>query len=394
MVDAATGDGIPGAELTFSRDNGAYSTTAVDGGAFRFVPPAAGTYRLVSIEAKDHAPFESEFGRSPVSFTSAPGKDVSGVVLRLARERRHPSRSRGGQQTAGEPDGADASEPAVARGALFGHVTDARTGAPVTAFAIALFRREGVAITPVRAASFVDPSGAYRIDGLAPGTYEATAMAAAYAWSSYAIVQVTDSPVEASFALRAGARITGTIVDDATRRPLAGATLELEGRRGDAPNLPVAPYSPEAETGADGRFALEHVPPDAISMSVHARGYVSRLVSLNDLPEEGDAPPMTIALTPRSSADARFELTGIGAILRAQADALQIQQVVPNAGAADAGLAPGDQIVAVDGARVTDLGFERAIGAIRGPEGTIVALRIRRLARELDVLVTRKLVRN
>jgi membrane-associated protease RseP (regulator of RpoE activity) len=219
-------------------------------------------------------------------------------------------------------------------------------------------------------------------------------MAAGYAWSSYVIVQLTSPPVEASFALRAGARINGTVIDDATRRPVMGATLSLEGRRGDPPNLPVAPLSPEAETGPDGRFVLEHVPPDAVSMSVLARGYVMRLVSLGNLPEEGDAPPLAIALTPREAADARVELTGIGVVLRAQADALQIQKVMPNAGAADAGLAPGDQIVAIDGARVTALGFERALGAIRGPEGTLVALRIRRIGNELDVLVARKLVRN
>ena len=47
----------------------------------------------------------------------------------------------------------------------------------------------------------------------------------------------------------------------------------------------------------------------------------------------------------------------------------------------------------VDRASVKDLGFEGAIGAIRGLEGTTVALRIRRAGREVDVVVTRKLVR-
>ena len=44
-------------------------------------------------------------------------------------------------------------------------------------------------------------------------------------------------------------------------------------------------------------------------------------------------------------------------------------------------------------ARVTELGFDRATGAIRGAEGTTVTLRIRRGDRELDVVVVRKLVR-
>ena len=157
----------------------------------------------------------------------------------------------------------------------------------------------------------------------------------------------------------------------------------------------MAPLSPEAETGPDGRFVLEHIPPDVNSVSVDKRGYLVRLVSLGDLPRDGDAPPLEIALTPREAdPDARMELTGIGATLRPRADTLQIQQLIPSAGAADAGLVPGDQIIAIDGARVSDLGFDRAIGAIRGPEGTTVILRIRRSGSESDVVVMRKLVRS
>src|SRR5207253_6804560 len=85
-------------------------------------------------------------------------------------------------------------------------------------------------------------------------------------WSVHAVAQVDTSPVQADFALRAGARIEGIVTDGATRRPIAGAVISLEGRRAVAPNLPVAPLSPEAETGADGRFTLEQVPPDAMSL--------------------------------------------------------------------------------------------------------------------------------
>jgi C-terminal processing protease CtpA/Prc len=40
------------------------------------------------------------------------------------------------------------------------------------------------------------------------------------------------------------------------------------------------------------------------------------------------------------------------------------------------------------------LGFDRAVGAIRGPEGTTVILRIRRASGDSDVVVLRKLVRS
>ena len=47
-----------------------------------------------------------------------------------------------------------------------------------------------------------------------------------------------------------------------------------------------------------------------------------------------------------------------------------------------------------DDAAGAGLGYERAIGVIRGPEGTLVVLRIRREGREGDVAVTRKRVRH
>jgi hypothetical protein len=393
VVDADTNEGIGGAELTFSHENGAYSTSSGAGGAFRFAPHATGTYRLISIEAKGYASFEGEFGRSPVSFTSTAGKDITGVVLRLERKRGRPA-GRAARDDLDEED-AGTHAPPPGTGSLHGRVFDARTGAPVAAFAIALWQREGIAVSRmIAAASFVDPSGAYEINGLSPGTYEAAAMAAGYASSSYAVAQVADAPVEADFALRAGARIQGIVTDDATKKPIGGAAVSLEGRRGDAPDLPVAPLSPEAETGADGRFTLEHVPSDAVGLRAAKKGYLVRLVSLGPLPEDGDAPFLAIALTPREPGDgARVELTGIGAVLQARADVLEILQVVPEAGAAEAGLVPGDGIVAIDGTPVKALGYERGIAAIRGPEGSTVLLRIRRAGREVDVLVTRKLVR-
>src|SRR5205085_244828 len=341
VLNAETNAGIAGAELTFSYDNGAWSTTTGPGGAFRFEPRATGTYRLVSIEARGYASFEGEFGRSPVSFTSTEGSDISGVVLRLtpedkARPRRRRRRSGSDQVDAGD------TAPA-ARGSLRGRVLDARTGAPVVAFAIALWRRDGIALSRMLApASFLNASGAYEITDLDPGTYEATAMAAGYAWSGYAVAQVDTSPVQADFALRAGARIEGIVTEDTTRHPIAGAVISLEGRRAVAPN-----------------------PPVAIELTPHASGE-----------------------------DASVELTGIGAVLAARREWLAVVDVVPGGGATDAGLVSGDQIVGIDGTPVARLGYERAIGVIRGPEGTTVVLRVRRDGRESDVVVMRKRVRH
>lgn len=393
VVDAFSGEGVAGAVLTFSHDDGAYSITAGGGGAFRFAPRETGRYGLVSLEAKGYERFEREFGRSPVTFTSAPGEDVTGIVLRMV-----PIGVISFSPDAGDParvPGATDGGPAPAgQGSLVGRVFDSRTGAPLPAFAITLWRLDGLFPAAMMAASFVDPSGAYRIDGLAPGRYEASALAGGHAASPFTAADVNDGPVTVDFALHPGARVEGTVIDASSRRPLAGASVSLEGRRGDAPDLPVAPAAPVAQTGADGRFALEHISPDAFSLRVSQPGYLEKLVALGGLPQDGELPPLRVELTRRpAGSDASVELTGIGAILRPAGDGLRIGQLVPDAGAADAGLLQNDEIVAIDGTPVTALGYEGAIAAIRGPEGTTVTLRIRRSGREWEVVVTRKLVR-
>ena len=378
VIDGDTEQGIANAVITFSHDDGAEETTTVPGGAFRFEPRAAGVYRLVSLEAKGYLPFEGEFGRSPVSFTSVAGRDITGVVLRLTREPPHPHREP--RTRAMQQKGA---------GSLRGRVTDARTGAPVAVFAVALWKRDGLRFAEtVAPASFINLAGEYEIGGLEPGTYEATALAAGYAPSEYSVSQIADGPAQADFALRPGASISGMVRDATTSAPVAGADIAIEGRRGNAPDLPAAPSSPSAETGADGRFLLEHVPPDAMSLSVSKEGYITRLV-----PVSPDADSLDIRLAPRNGSKARVELTGIGATLRATSDALVIDSLLPGAGASDAGLAPGDQILSIDGVSVAKLGYEGSIGAIRGPEGTTVVLRIRRAGSDSDVVVPRKLVR-
>lgn len=393
VVDAETDGGIASAVLTFSHENGAYETMSERGGSFRFAPRDVGRYQLVSVEARGYLPFQREFGRSPVTFNSVPGKDVSGVIVRLVSEPKAGSHKSVAGAQGGESDGGSRSRDS--NGALRGRVFDARTGLPIAAFAVALWKRDGIAYSEMVApASFIDASGAYEIGGLGPGTYEATAMAARYAASSYAVVQIADAPVEANFAMHTGARVSGVIRDGATGSPIAGAEVSIEGRRGNAPDLPAAPLSPVSRSDFAGEFGLEHVPPDAIGVSVDKEGYLSRLVSLGMLPEDGEIPPLEIRLArPDQGTDAHVELTGIGATLRPVGETLEILAVLATAGASDAGLTPGDQILAIDGASVGKLGFERGIDAIRGPEGTTVSLRIRRAGRDFDVVVTRKLVR-
>jgi C-terminal processing protease CtpA/Prc len=95
--------------------------------------------------------------------------------------------------------------------------------------------------------------------------------------------------------------------------------------------------------------------------------------------KEGQSTPVQIELTPlQPGEEPKVELVGIGAVLKADGDAILLVQPVAGGGAAEAGLQPMDEIVSVDGQGVALLGFNGAVEAIRGPENTTVRLEVRR----------------
>lgn len=81
---------------------------------------------------------------------------------------------------------------------------------------------------------------------------------------------------------------------------------------------------------------------------------------------------------------------GIGAQLALEKNTVVIVAPLPRSPAAKSGLKPGDEVLAVDGAKVGDL--REAVSAIRGPQGSEVKLKIRRGGQELEVAVTRDVV--
>jgi C-terminal processing protease CtpA/Prc len=91
------------------------------------------------------------------------------------------------------------------------------------------------------------------------------------------------------------------------------------------------------------------------------------------------------------------ELAGIGAVLEARGrSAVAIRAVVPGGGAAEAGLAPGDEILSVDGRTIAELGgLPGVVERIRGPESTRVVLTVRRgEGAPSEIWVWRRIVRS
>lgn len=71
---------------------------------------------------------------------------------------------------------------------------------------------------------------------------------------------------------------------------------------------------------------------------------------------------------------------------------LVVGSVLEGGGAAEAGIAAGDHIVAIDGVPVSTMDFGGAMQRIRGPVGTTVVLTIRHNHQDRNVTVARRLV--
>jgi Carboxypeptidase regulatory-like domain/PDZ domain len=83
VVSRATGVGVAGAELTFSRAGAAASTRSGEDGAFRFEPPAEGRWLLAAVTARGFLPFAPEWGYSPVELEARAGRHLRGVEVHL-----------------------------------------------------------------------------------------------------------------------------------------------------------------------------------------------------------------------------------------------------------------------------------------------------------------------
>jgi hypothetical protein len=360
-VVAEGGVPVSGALVTAARERGfgvagvpsAQAVTAADG-RFTLPPLDPGSYR-VTARAEGHAPDSRR--------RVAPGADD--VVLELA-----------------------------AGGRLRGCVRAAGTGEAVAPFTVLVFaRRSALRLSPQRSVSVIDPGGCYALDDLSPGPAAVVISAPGYAPSRELAVEIPVPPAEATAdaALEPGGRLAGVVRDAATGAPIAGARLSVEGALSSAAS--TFPVLSEATTGADGAFVLGSL-PRRVSVWAAAAGHHARILGGVDVPPGETAGPVVVALRPIAPGEEpRTELAGIGVVLAPRDDALVVAQVVPQGGGAEAGLAPGDLILEVDGRAVTDLGFSGAIDAIRGPEGTLVVLRIRRGERTFDARAPRRLVR-
>ena len=283
-------------------------------------------------------------------------------------------------------------------GRLRGCVRDAASGAPVAPFTVLVFARQGpLRRVAQRSLSVVAPGGCYALDDLAPGPIAVIFSAPGYAPSEEARVELPAPQGEAPGAeevvdgrLEPGGRVFGRVVDATTGAPLAGALLSVEGLLTSAAS--TFPVLAEAETDLDGRFTLTGLPRRS-SVHVAAAGHHARILGGVEAEPGAARGPLEVALHAVEPGETpRTELAGLGLQLATDGPALVVTGVLAGGGAAEVGLARGDQILAVEGRRVDELGFSGTVDAIRGPEGTVVRLTVQRDGVVRELVVPRRLV--
>jgi hypothetical protein len=269
-----------------------------------------------------------------------------------------------------EPGATDVELTVHPGGVLAGRVLHA-DGTPATAFALQLERPRRFG--PSRTLSIIDPDGRYEVRGLNAGAWELQAVAADSGPSDRVRVDLPASPgarVERDLRLRAGRLLQGVVKDANSQQPVGGARVAMESSPGEDSVL----VRTGTFTGPDGRFSLEGLPETPVSVAVEADGYNRRIVTL----PRGKTEVAVLLRPVGTDQSPATDLVGIGAVVNRNEDGLVLGNLVASGGAAAAGLHPGDVVLRVDGQTVAELGFVDAISRLRGEEGTVVRLEVRR----------------
>lgn len=87
------------------------------------------------------------------------------------------------------------------------------------------------------------------------------------------------------------------------------------------------------------------------------------------------------------------EISGIGAQVEYKDNALTVIAPISGSPAYEAGIKPGDRITAVDGTSLAGSNLVQAVEKIRGPKGTTVKLSIKRDGNDIEISVTRSIVK-
>ena len=291
--------------------------------------------------------------------------------------------------------GADLTLVLAAGCAVRGTVTDRDDHAPIASFTVVLQRVAGEGPVP-SGPTVYDAQGRFEVRGMVPGRYALQVLAARYAASASRVVEVLAScgnSSEETFSLGRGGTVFGRLSDRATHHPLVGR-VSMEGFV-DTGSSPIKVNS-SATSDASGNFELGGLPAGRRSLVAEAEGFHNRMAAGVDIGDGSRTGPVDLELDAVEPGEpSRMQVTGVGAVLRPGDGAAEVVATVPGGGAEQAGMMPGDRIVAVDGREVRAMSFDDVMQAIRGAENTTVVLGVvqKRDGGSVTLRVVRKVLR-
>jgi len=271
--------------------------------------------------------------------------------------------------------------------AITGRVVN--TGAdPVAAYTLLAFKRLGARRALVLARSVVDATGRFEIR-VPPGEYDLQASSSGWAPSELVVAKAGDREVELT--VSEGATLRGQVLAADGSGPIPYARIMREARGGGAS---AQPANAGTVTRMDGTFELAGIPPGPLSITIGAGGFHPKIEAGITASDGARLGPLTINLIKLKPGEKpSLELVGIGVKLIAGNEGLTVEMVIPDGGAANAGIVAGDEVLAVDGLPTTELGIDGAVAKIRGVEGTTVTVTLRRGGKPVQLVVTRKKLR-
>ena len=182
-------------------------------------------------------------------------------------------RGRGAASRAGVALGSRIDLLVFPSGSVFGTVL-AADGRPVAGATVSLSARPfGWSITEE-----ADAKGAFEINGVSPGVFDVIARAPGMAPAITAEVGIDRrSEIRLDLKLAPGTRVVGRLLD-ANERPATGSVSvgDLDGN----PTPRVLADALKTEAGADGRFAIEAVPPGEHALGASAPGHAAERVEV------------------------------------------------------------------------------------------------------------------
>ncbi|HUJ63620.1 MAG TPA: sigma-70 family RNA polymerase sigma factor, partial [Kofleriaceae bacterium] len=245
VLDWSTGDGIAGAELTFSADDGAVTARTGDDGSFELAPPHAGQFTLAAIAASGFLPYAPEYMHSPVRAHLAAGSAIRHVTLYLY--------------------------PALD---YHGLVVDA-AGAPVAGAHVRLLATPDQRIDKLQSEWTSDARGTFVFHGADDAVLEATAGSKrGWARLDNAVAISKHMTIKLADVAERDAAITGRVVDG-NDHPLAEVLVSADP---SGPRGPSSRYGGEATSGPDGTFRIDGLDRERYDLTADSDGFAATTV--------------------------------------------------------------------------------------------------------------------